>query len=92
MSTDQFADRPDEISMTLPAIEVRHRMAQQWAAKQPNVPWVATQHFHHDVPALIAQLERFRDDADRREEEAWHRGWAAAQASDEVRASTEAGR
>jgi hypothetical protein len=71
-------ERNDEVAMTPAAIEVRARMAHEWAAsKAPEgvLPWSVRQHFGVDVPSMIEGLEsahragyaeavaRLRDDA-----------------------------
>jgi hypothetical protein len=50
----------DEVAMTPAAIEVRARMAHEWAAsKAPEgvLPWSVRQHFGVDVPSMIEGLE-----------------------------------
>lgn len=58
-ATDQGWDdpSPDEVSMALPAVEVRARMTRQWADRH-SPDWTVRQHLHRDVPALLAEVER----------------------------------
>jgi len=49
----------------LDAVQERNDKARQWAWRQSDeVPFSATEHFNHDVRAMVAELRELREQRD----------------------------